>query len=158
MKSFIVEISCPCDAFQNTCYNTKFSYYQPLDKHINDTTLYSCKKIVLIVGGLGTTNRRHVWFKNAEFTNQALQGNSQIHWCLYCNVSFLIGQTRSFCLSLFLFFGFVFLTNGMFNLTVGLDIALWLSLSLFSVSLFIYFLLRIACYYNSTVVLLWIDK
>ena len=58
MKSFIVEISCPYDAFVNTCYNTKFDYYQPLNELINIATPYSCKTIVLIVGSLGTIHNR----------------------------------------------------------------------------------------------------
>ena len=53
-RMFIVEISYPYDAFVNTFYNTQFTYYQPLNETINVATSYSCKKITLIVGSLGT--------------------------------------------------------------------------------------------------------
>ena len=69
MKAFIIEISCPFDAFIDTCYHTQFQYYKPLHEHINLDTGYACKTIVIIVGlvhkrltsGLkmiGFTNRR----------------------------------------------------------------------------------------------------
>ena len=58
MKSFIVEVSCPFDAFVNTCYTTKFNIYQPLNELINVSTPYSCKTIVIIIGSLGTIHKR----------------------------------------------------------------------------------------------------
>ena len=58
MKSFIFEISCPYDAFVNTCYNIDFAYYQLLNELINVATPYSCKTFVLIIGSLGTIHNK----------------------------------------------------------------------------------------------------
>jgi len=58
MKAFIVEISCPFDAFLESCYRTKLTYYQPLNEFITLDTSYSCKTIVIIIGSLGTVHKR----------------------------------------------------------------------------------------------------
>jgi hypothetical protein len=58
MQAFIIEISCPFDAFINTCYNTKFNIYQPLNQHITLDTPYLCKTIVIIIGSLGSVHKR----------------------------------------------------------------------------------------------------
>ena len=58
MKTFIVEISVPFDAFVDKCYNTKFNYYQPLNGLISLGTNYSCKTLVIIIGSLGCIHTR----------------------------------------------------------------------------------------------------
>ena len=62
-RAFIVKVSCPFDAFVNTCYSAKFDKYQPMNQMITLGTSYLCKTIVLIVGSLGTVHKRviRVW-------------------------------------------------------------------------------------------------
>jgi hypothetical protein len=71
MKAFIIEISCPFDAFINTSYHTKFQYYKPLHEHINLDTGYTCKTIVIIVGSLGSIHKKLTsGLKMIGFTNK----------------------------------------------------------------------------------------
>ena len=57
-KVFIVEISCPFDAFVNQCYQTKFDYYLPLSELINVDTDYTSKIIVIIIGSTGCVHKK----------------------------------------------------------------------------------------------------
>ena len=120
MKSFIVEISCPYDAFLNTCYNTKFAYYQPLNELINVATPYSCKTIVLIVGSLGTIhNRLASGLKMLGFPNRRCKAIT--NYTLGLVLPLIPTLSGKNALGLFVCF---FPTNGMLNFPVCLSIVL----------------------------------
>ena len=88
MKAFIVEISCPFDAFVNTCYNTKFNVYQPLNEHITLATPYSCKTIVIIIGSLGSIhNKVTSGLKMLGFSNRRCKAIAR-----YLSISAAIGS------------------------------------------------------------------
>jgi hypothetical protein len=56
---FIVEVSHPFDAFIETCYQSKFNKYMPLNLVIQGLS-YRCQTIVLIIGSLGIVHRHFV--------------------------------------------------------------------------------------------------
>ena len=117
MKSCIVEISCLYDAFVNTCYNTKFTYYQPLNELINIAMPYSCKTVALIDGGLGTIhNRLMSGLKLLGFPNRrkAIAKYFGVSASIDSNI---VWKKRSR-------FFFFFLTRGMINWPVGLFFAI----------------------------------
>ena len=57
MKCFIVEVSCPFDAFIEDCYNAKFQKYQPLCKLLTICG-FDCKIFVFVIGSLGHVHYR----------------------------------------------------------------------------------------------------
>lgn len=57
-RAYVVEVSCPFDAFINSCYSTKFEKYKPLNEMV--TLNKTCETIVLVIGSLGTVHRRVV--------------------------------------------------------------------------------------------------
>ena len=57
MKCFILEVSCPFDAFIEECYNTKFQKYMPLCDMLTICG-FDCKILVFVIGSLGHVHYR----------------------------------------------------------------------------------------------------
>ena len=57
MKCFILEVSCPFDAFIEDCYNAKFQKYQSLCDLLT-VCGFDCKILVFVIGSLGHVHHR----------------------------------------------------------------------------------------------------
>ena len=65
---FIVEVSCPFDAFTGQCYTHKRDIYEPLRVEY-EANGYDANVIVFIVGSLGKCAQEvHRWFCKARFS------------------------------------------------------------------------------------------
>ena len=88
MKAFIIEIAVPFDAFVDTCYKTKFNYYQPLNELISLDTTYSCKTIIIVIGSLGCIHKRvTTGFKLLGFSTRKSKTIAR-----YLSISAMIGS------------------------------------------------------------------
>ena len=86
MKCFILEVSCPFDAFIEDCYNTKFQNYQLLCDLLT-VCGFDCKILVFVIGSLGHVHYRfRSGLKKLGVPNRVAKAITK-----YASVSVMIG-------------------------------------------------------------------
>ena len=86
MKCFILEVSCPFDAFIEDCYNTKFQKYKLLCDLLT-VCGFNCKILVFVIGSLGHVHYRFCsGLKKLGVPNRAAKAITK-----YASVSVMIG-------------------------------------------------------------------
>ena len=86
-RVFIVEVSCPFDAFTGQCYTHKRDLYEPLRAEY-EANGYDANVIVFIAGSLGSVHKKFV----DDFVNLGCPESKGKEIAKYCSASSAIGS------------------------------------------------------------------